>query len=138
MDRGATECVLRRELQGDDRVRWAYVFGSFARGEPYRDLDIAIMLEPDAKWSALELGRLQLHLERATGHPVDVVELGQAALPLIGSVLRERRLLVDRATDERHEWEAVMASRWLDFEPARLRQSALRREAMRRREGSAG
>ena len=137
MDREATESALRRELERDGRVRWAYVFGSFARGEPYRDIDVAIMLVPDAKWSALDLGRLQLHLERTTGHPVDVVELGRAPLPLIGSILRERRVVLDRATDERHEWEAVTASRWLDFEPALLRQSALRREAMRRRAGAA-
>ena len=136
MDRGAIVCTLRRELQGNENIRWAYVFGSFARGEPYRDIDIAIMLAPDAEWSAMDLGRLQLHLERTTGHPIDVVELGHASLPLIGSILRDRQLLADHATDDRHEWEAVMASRWLDFEPALLRQSALRREAMRRHEGT--
>lgn len=133
MNREAIESALRGALEQDERIRWAYAFGSFVRGESFRDVDVAVMLAPGAPWSAMDLGRLRVRLERATGHTVDVVDLRRAPLPLLGSILRERCVLVDRATDDRHEWEAVTASRWLDFEPALRRESALRREAMRRR-----
>jgi predicted nucleotidyltransferase len=138
MERDAIENAVRGALLDDGRIRWAYAFGSFARGEPFRDVDIAVMLVPDASWSALELGRLRLRLEGVCGHPVDVVDLSHARLPLLGSILRERRVLLDRATDERHAWEASTASRWLDFEPAWRHQSAIRREAMRARTGVTG
>lgn len=130
--------ALREELKKDERVRWAYVFGSFARREPFRDIDVAVMSAPESSWSALELGRLCLRLEHATGRSVDVIDLRRTSLPLLGSILRDRVVLVDRDPDERHAWEATTASRWFDFEPAFSRCSAVRREALRRRQGVGG
>ena len=36
--------AVRRVLAAEPDVRWGYVFGSVARGEPYRDVDVAVML----------------------------------------------------------------------------------------------
>ena len=66
---------------------------------------------------------------------VDLVDLRSAPLPLLGSIVRERMVLVDRRRSERHAWEASTLSRWLDFEPALRRSSAIRREKLAQRDG---
>jgi predicted nucleotidyltransferase len=57
-------------------VRFALVFGSFARGEPFADVDVGVSL--DEPWSYLELGELARRVEAALGRPgfsADVVSL---------------------------------------------------------------
>ena len=39
---------LHERLAGEPTIRWAYLFGSAARGETFRDLDVAVMLTDDA------------------------------------------------------------------------------------------
>jgi predicted nucleotidyltransferase len=124
-------------LANDARSAWAYLFGSAARGEKHRDVDIAVMPEDGTLVSLTELGRLQIELSRAAGTDVDLVDLRRAPLPLLGSILRERIVLVDRRRHERHDWEARTHSRWLDFEPALRRSSAIRREKLALRSGIA-
>lgn len=128
----AAERALRDALIQVQGLRWAYLFGSAARGEEsFRDVDMAVM--PGPSWSAMDHGRLRIALEGVVGTDVDLVDLRSATLPLLGSILRERKVLYDAERSERHAWEATTASRWLDFEPAWRRQSQLRREALLRR-----
>lgn len=124
---------LTSVLSTDARLAWAYVFGSAARGEKHRDVDIAVMPEDGLLVSLTELGRLQIDLSRAAGTDVDVVDLRRAPLPLLGSMVRDRIVVVDRRPHERHDWEARSHSRWLDFEPALRRSSAIRREKLAQR-----
>jgi predicted nucleotidyltransferase len=62
--------ALRRLLAG--RVREAYIFGSYARGEAQADsdLDLILVVETDAAWP--ERGRAFLDLARV-GPPVDLL-----------------------------------------------------------------
>jgi predicted nucleotidyltransferase len=138
MNRTQIENALREALERDGRIRWAYAFGSFVRGGSFRDLDVAVMPIESADLTLLELGRLRLQLSRVCDTEVDLVDLRQAPLVLLASILRERSLLVDHAPEDRHAWEATMGSRWLDFAPALHRQSELRREAMRERRKALG
>lgn len=124
--------ALRQVLKGRQDLRWAYLFGSAARGGPHRDVDVAVM-PTDEGPGALEFGRLIADLEEASGEDVDLVDLRSAVLPLVGPMLEDRVLLLDRDTSGRQEWEAQTAVRWIDFRPTYERFSRERRAAFRRR-----
>ena len=116
-------------------IRWAYLFGSCARAEPFRDVDVAVMLSPAAR-GAVALGRVVDRAETAAkGVPVDVVDLAAAAPALAGRVVREGRLLVDREPEARRDWEAAANQRALDIEPWLAEAVRLRNEALRQRAG---
>jgi predicted nucleotidyltransferase len=127
------ERSLREALTGEATVRWAYLFGSAARGETFNDLDVAIMLA-DGALGAVALGRVAARIETAgRGLPVDVVDLESAAPALAGRIAREGRLLADRDPEARRRWELEANSRALDIEPWLVEFARLRNEALRRR-----
>jgi predicted nucleotidyltransferase len=129
------ECSLRGALGLHPEIRWAYVFGSFARAEPFHDLDVAVMLSPGAR-GAVALGRIVNRAEAAARRiPVDVVDLTAAAPVLAGRIVREGRLLVDREPEMRRAWEVEANQRALDIEPWLAEAERLRNEALRQRAG---
>jgi predicted nucleotidyltransferase len=116
-------------------IRWAYLFGSCGRAEPFRDVDVAVMLSPGAT-GAVALGRIVESAETAArGIPVDVLDLAAAAPALAGRVAREGRLLVDREPETRRAWEVAANRRALDIEPWLAQAERLRNEALRLRVG---
>jgi predicted nucleotidyltransferase len=132
-DVAALEAALRRVCTADVGVAWAYLFGSAAGGEGFRDLDVAIMPAEDGRRSALWLGRLAAELQAAVGDvPVDVVDLAAAAVPLQAAALRPGRVLVDRGQAGRLSWELEVVRRWLDLEPWLARFELLRLAALQR------
>ena len=129
------EISLREALEREPAVRWAYLFGSAARGEPFRDLDVAVMLATDAR-GAVALGRVAGRIEEAAaGVRVDVIDLATAAPAIGGRVVREGRVLVDREPAARRTWALQANQLALDIEPwlaegRRLRHAALRRSEL--------
>lgn len=124
---------LRALLDEESTVRWAYLFGSAARGETFRDLDLAVMLAADAR-GAVALGRVAARAEEAAdGCRVDVVDLAAAAPALAGRIVREGRVIVDRDPEARRSWELEANRRALDMEPWLAEFDRLRNEALRRR-----
>lgn len=140
MERGDNELRLRGALAESDGLVWAYLFGSAVRGGTFRDLDVAVMPAGGAFGKLTDLGRLEVRLAVASGCEVDLVDLRSAPLMLLGSILRGRRVLLDRDPEARHVWEAEAMIQILDFEPAIARYSALRRERLLERlaRGEAG
>jgi len=129
------ERALLDALALHPEVRWAYLFGSCARAEPFSDIDIALMLSPGGR-GAVALGKIVNRAETAArGVPVDVVDLAAASPALAGHVVREGRLLVDREPDARRAWEAAANLRALDIEPWLAEAERLRNEALRQRAG---
>lgn len=120
-------------LAAERGVRWAYLFGSCARGEPHRDFDLAVMSEPGAFATMVAWGRLVADLEAALGGRVDLVDLTDAPLPLSGTLLADKIVIVDHVPSQRHAWEAETASRWIDFRFALERAAEIRRAAMEQR-----
>jgi predicted nucleotidyltransferase len=126
---------LREALAQLPEIRWAYLFGSSARGEAFGDLDVAVMLSTDAR-GAVALGRVVNRVEAsAQGVPVDVVDLAAVAPALAGRIVREGRPLVDREPEARRAWEVASNQRSLDIEPWLAEAERLRNEALRRRAG---
>lgn len=119
-------------------AQWAYVFGSVARGGPFRDVDVAIMPSASMPSGAVAWGQLVARLETAVGTTVDLVDLSQPDLPLFGPMLCERVVVLDRDRAARIAWEAETTSRWLDFRPSyeeflRLRDLAMRQRLQEKR-----
>lgn len=114
-------------------AQWAYVFGSVARGGPFRLVDVAIMPSASMPSGAVAWGQLVARLEAAVGTTVDLVDPGQPDLPLFGPMLCERVVVLDRDRAARIAWEAETTSRWLDFRPSHEEFLRLRDLAMRQR-----
>ena len=111
------ERQLAQVLSSNRSVRWAYLFGSAARGERFRDLDVAVMLTTEAR-GAVALGSVAAALEAELPEVrIDLVDLRSLAPAVAGQIARERRVLVDRAQAERVAWEVEANRRALDIEP---------------------
>lgn len=107
------EQLLRRRLWSDDAIVFAYVFGSFARGEPGRDLDVALYTEADRDTSFV----LDLipELEQLIGLVTDVVVMHQASLPLQFAIFRDGKLLFSRDEELRTRLIEQVSRRYWDY-----------------------
>jgi predicted nucleotidyltransferase len=70
--------LLQNYFQNDNRIRKAYIFGSYARGEenPGSDLDLMIEMHDDKPYSLKDLAEIRFNLENLLKIPVDLVEKG--------------------------------------------------------------
>lgn len=105
-------------LRQDPRIRFAYLFGSAGRGQPFRDLDVAVSLHGHlGPAEATDVQReLAGKLERAVGLPVDVVILDRAPLGLRLEAVRGR-LLFSRDEPLRLAFVASTCLQAADFAP---------------------
>ena len=127
----STMLALSSTMERMPGIRWALVFGSLSRGEPFHDVDIAVMPEPGAFPSWRDWGSMVRDLEislEGVG-PVDVVDLTAVSPPVLYEIITQGRVLLDRSPDERAAWEADAALSWLDFLPTWEEQRRVRRLA---------
>ena len=117
---------LIEALRTQPNVRLAVLYGSVARGEgrPESDLDVLVRLRND---SYLTRAELRDRLRKASERGVQLVSLEQAeAAPLLlGDVLRDGRVLIDRDGD----WPRLMRRRREIARRAREEDERLEREA---------
>src|SRR5205085_9553351 len=115
--------ALREVLQGDERIAFALIFGSTARGQatPFSDVDVAIGLRAGASFDAGDIGALVSHLEAAAGRDVDLVILNEAPPALAYRVFRDGRVIMeaDRAARVARQARAILD--YLDFKPVEER-----------------
>ena len=110
---------LGRELETRPEIVLAVLHGSFEQGGTYRDIDVAVWLDPQ-QISRNERFRyaldLSVHLQVELGCPVDVRVLNEAPLAFRYHALRGRPLVVRDETflDVLRErtWDD-----YLDFQP---------------------
>ena len=99
----------------------AYVFGSFAREEAFKDLDVAVFLDgPPAAPLEFEL-KLEGDLEKLLRMPVDVRILNHAPQPFQYTVIYEGVLLLDQDPNRRAAFEGNIIKQYLDFSRFRRR-----------------
>lgn len=98
---------IRRVLEGEGAVSFAYLFGSFLEGGPFRDVDVGVYLgvETDPIEAAVYAEELSAKLSREVGLPVDVVVLNFAPSWIKRAALEGRPLVV---RDEAR-WAALWA-----------------------------
>lgn len=109
---------LRSALASDERVAYALLFGSAARGTDHgdSDLDVALGFRSGVRLSPRELGELTGHLEAAAGRRVDLVLMDEATPALAYQVFRDGVVLVMPDRDSFVERKAKAVLEYLDFQ----------------------
>ncbi len=104
-------------LEGEQSVLFAYLFGGLARGErrPLSDVDIAVYLRSRDAVAEVKLALIGLLCDTLGSDEVDLVILNQAPIALVGRILRERRVLVDKEPPLRHLFESRVNREYFDF-----------------------
>jgi predicted nucleotidyltransferase len=115
---------LRRALESAQDVRFAYLFGSTAKGRTRAssDIDVAVWLDDGARDPAARLDRalaLEGSLEERLRRSTQVIVLNDAPLDLRHNVLRHGRLIVSRDDSARHRFYVEHARHYYDMEHAR-------------------
>jgi len=109
---------LKRRLEDRPEIVFAYLHGSFTSPGPYRDVDVAVWVDPAREPDhgtryALDLA---LWLERGLGPRVDVQVLNDAPLAFRYHALAGR-LLFTRDDEFLDELRARTWDEYFDFEP---------------------
>ena len=103
----------------------AYLFGSYARGEPRgdSDIDVAVLFPPDgttvARRRTLQgpLTAVRGDLERLLRRSVDVVDMRDVPVDLVHRILRDGQLLEERDSGERIRFEVDKRNEYFDLLP---------------------
>jgi predicted nucleotidyltransferase len=106
---------LKHDLASRPEVVFAYLYGSFAEGLPFRDIDVAIWLEPGMASLDREL-ELGVELQRVVPIRVDVQLLNMAPLALRYHATRGL-LLVSKDDNIRSECVERWRSAYWDYLP---------------------
>jgi predicted nucleotidyltransferase len=119
---GDMEQVVRNVLGSDERVAFALLFGSAARGRttPFSDVDIAIGLMAGVRLDHRALGEMTARLEQATRATVDLIVIEEASPGLAYRAFRDGRLLFERDRSARVERQVRAILEYLDFKPVEL------------------
>ncbi len=103
-------------LQREDKVRFAYLYGSFLKGE-FNDIDIAVYLKEGM--SEKEILEFELsegvELSKELGFEIDLRVLNGRKIVFLHQVLRNGKLLFCRDERKRVEFETEVYSRYLDI-----------------------
>ena len=91
----AMDRQLARILRRQPGIRLAFLFGSRATGEAGPDSDIDLGLLMDKPLSSELTLKLAGEIGQECACPVDIVDLHEGPQPILGQVLRGRRLLGD-------------------------------------------
>lgn len=108
-------------LERDERIIFAYIFGSFADPEIpfFRDIDLGVYVRDykDTDWEKYEID-LPLELQRSFEHryPFDVIVLNRADIFLVKNVI-EGELLFTKDEDLWSDFVEKALLRYLDIAP---------------------
>jgi len=99
-----------------DIIIFAYIFGSFARGEVFSDIDIGIYLKSDVDRSPLEIEfEMEDKVEALSGYAVDVRVLNKAPTTFVFQVIKDGILIKDTDPDVRSDFEGFVFKKTHDF-----------------------
>lgn len=99
-----------------DIIIFAYIFGSFARGEVFSDIDIGTYLKSDVDRSPLEIEfEMEDKIGALTGYPVDVRALNKAPTTFVFQVIKDGILIKDINPDIRSDFEGFVFKTTHDF-----------------------
>lgn len=129
--------VLRTFFEARPEVRFAYLFGSQARGQATHlsDIDVAVVLEGGVPVDALDLQTMASDLVATLGvsdDDLDLVDLRGASLLFIFQVLRDGRCVFQRDERERVAFETRALMQHYDFLPFQEQYNRAQRARLRR------
>jgi len=106
--------LLTASLQGHGEILFAYLYGSFAEGLPFHDIDVGVYLACE-KLTPAEVFQYEtkgaVEIEALVGLPVDLRVLNHAPLPLQYHI-SQGQLLFSRAEPARY---AFLEATWRDY-----------------------
>lgn len=110
--------ALRNLLEKEEKnVLFAYVYGSFGRGEPdFKDIDLAVFLKRVPLQAMDYEAKLAKKLECVTaGRPVEVRLINSMPLLLKSRLVKEGVLLFSRDVKATLNFETFLMGEYLDF-----------------------
>ena len=112
---------LRKKLEGEESVCFAYLFGSYGRGKPgpLSDVDVAVFLEGCKDYWDKKLELIGEITRTLRTEEVDLVILNQAPLSLRFHVIKTGELLFSKDEFKRIEFEAKTFKFYCDTLPLR-------------------
>lgn len=132
-DRVSITRAIGAALRADSEIAFAYLHGSFLESRPFRDIDLAVYLDPPPNGPAFPYEQaLCERLESAIGRgiPVDVRLANGAPISFLYHAFRGK-LVLDRNPDLRVSVTAWVVGRYLDTQPllAHFGREAFQRES---------
>jgi predicted nucleotidyltransferase len=106
-----------RLLVQDPNVVFAYLFGGLARGvvKPLSDVDIAVYLRDTANLAEYKILLFDRLTELLGTSELDLVTLNTAPVSIVGRILQNKLVLVDKEPFLRHQFESVKLREFFDF-----------------------
>ena len=104
-------------LENHPKTIFAYLFGGLARGIPLplSDVDVAVYLADNLHVKEDKLDILGNLMNILQTDEIDLVILNTAGLPMIISVLKNKRIIVDKDPFARHIFESLSMRKYFDF-----------------------
>lgn len=87
---------LKRKLSKFSKIKKAWIFGSFARGENNEESDIDIALETDTDFSYFDLAEVKEVLQNEVGMKVDIGFLDTLKPLIFNDVEKDLKLIYER------------------------------------------
>lgn len=117
-DRSRIAAELQRRLESRPEIVFAYLHGSFVSSGPYRDVDVAVWVNParEPDHGTRYTLDLALELEQGLGARVDVQVLNDAPLAFRYHAL-DGQLLFTRGEEFLDELRARTWDEYFDFAP---------------------
>jgi|Deesub1362B_J571_1020462.scaffolds.fasta_scaffold00457_23 hypothetical protein len=116
--------VLKKELEKEKDVIFAYIFGSYAEGRegPLSDFDIAIFLKNTSKdFFERKIGLNNLVTSILKTDEVDIVILNEANVEISFNIIKNGFLFISKDEKSRIEYEKKIIKYYMDFEYYRRR-----------------
>lgn len=90
--------MLCKCLEDDGRIKAAWIFGSFARGDDRQDSDIDLLIEekPDIKFNYFDLADLKYKLEKELNRMVDLGFASSIKKKVSENILNDIKLVYER------------------------------------------
>ncbi|MGC9046159.1 MAG: nucleotidyltransferase domain-containing protein [Thermodesulfovibrio aggregans] len=87
--------LIKAELEKEETIAFAYLFGSFVEDAPFRDIDIAVYVEnfKESNWQYYEIA-LPDKIEKKIKYPVDCKVLNDADVIFAYNVVKGKLIIV--------------------------------------------
>lgn len=110
------EKKIKDVLKKDRNIVFAYVYGSFGRGErEFSDIDIAVFVKRVPERCVEYENKLAIKLEKLIKKPVEVRVMNKLPLLLTSRIIKEGKLIFSRDEKQSVKFETIMMSMYLDF-----------------------
>jgi predicted nucleotidyltransferase len=118
---------LEFELNNQSGIMFAYIYGSVLSSDNPRDIDIAVYLFPadfenlsrDGEISLSFAIPLEMELEKQLKRKADVQVLNRAPLAFRYRVIADGKVIVDKDSNTRCDFEYISRVEYYDFSPKR-------------------